>query len=135
VQVETYGSMDRREKLEFILYQMKIMLQKQDYVRFFIISKKINENNINDEEIADLKIGYYSYMAIYYNHESKLSECCRCYRTLWQTLTKTKKAIPDVLDFNFSARVEDVLSNYVGFLVLQPYSEQNHKELKSLSDR
>lgn len=42
VQVETYGSMDRREKLEFILYQMKIMLKKEDYVRLFIISKKIN---------------------------------------------------------------------------------------------
>ncbi len=42
VQVETYGSMDKREKLEFILYQMKIMLKRKDYVRFFIISKKIN---------------------------------------------------------------------------------------------
>ena len=27
VQVETYGSMDKREKLEFILYQMKIMIK------------------------------------------------------------------------------------------------------------
>lgn len=67
VQVETYGSMDKREKLEFILYQMKIMLKKQDYVRFFIISKKINENNINDPEIADIKVMFYSYMAMYFN--------------------------------------------------------------------
>lgn len=42
VQVETYGSMDRREKLEFILYQMKIMIRKKDYIRLFVISKKIN---------------------------------------------------------------------------------------------
>jgi len=34
--------MDRREKIEFILYQMKIMIKKQDFVRLFIISKKIN---------------------------------------------------------------------------------------------
>lgn len=68
VQVETYGSMDKREKLEFILYQMKIMLKKKDFVRFFIISKKINENNINDDEIADLKIAYFAYMAIYFNN-------------------------------------------------------------------
>jgi 26S proteasome regulatory subunit N5 len=47
------------------------MLKKKDYVRFFIISKKINENNINDEDIADLKISYYSFMTIYYNHENK----------------------------------------------------------------
>ena len=69
VQVETYGSMDKREKLEFILYQMKIMLKKQDYVRFFIISKKINENNINDPDIADIKAMFYSYMAIYFNEQ------------------------------------------------------------------
>ena len=46
VQVETYGSMDRREKLEFILYQMKLMLKKGDEVRFHLISKKINEKNL-----------------------------------------------------------------------------------------
>lgn len=46
---------------------MKIMLKKKDYVRFYIISKKINENNINDPQIADLKASFYSYMAIYYN--------------------------------------------------------------------
>lgn len=62
--------MDRREKLEFILYQMKIMLKKEDYVRFFIISKKINEQNIKDDSISDIKIAFYSYMAIYFNHEN-----------------------------------------------------------------
>ena len=71
MQVETYGSMNRREKLEFILYQMKIMLKKEDYVRLYIISKKINEANLKDDEIADIKISFYSYMAIYYNHEHK----------------------------------------------------------------
>jgi 26S proteasome regulatory subunit N5 len=86
--------MDKREKLEFILYQMKIMLKKKDYVRFYIISKKINENNINDDEIADLKIIYYSYKAIYFNHEGKFSECSKAYKTIWQTLKTTKKMIP-----------------------------------------
>ncbi len=68
VQVETYGSMSRREKLEFILYQMKIMIKRGDYVRLFIISKKINEANLNDDELIDLKVRYYAYMCIYYNH-------------------------------------------------------------------
>lgn len=48
---------------------MKIMIKKNDYVRLYIISKKINENNINDDSIADIKINFYSYMAIYNNHE------------------------------------------------------------------
>jgi 26S proteasome regulatory subunit N5 len=72
VQVETYGSMDRREKLEFILYQMKILLRREDYVRFYIVSKKVNENGLNDTSITDLKLTYFSYMAIYFNQEDKL---------------------------------------------------------------
>lgn len=127
--------MDKREKLEFILYQMKIMLKKKDYVRFYIISKKINENNINDDEIADLKIIYYSYKAIYFNYEGKFSECSKAYKTIWQTLKTTKKMIPQTLDFNFSASFNDVLSNYIGFLALQPYSIENHAELKGLSEK
>lgn len=94
--------MDKREKLEFILYQLKIMLKKKDYVRFYIISKKINENNINDDEIADIKIQYYAYMAMYWNHEDKFKESCRCYKILWETLKNTKKIISDTIDFGFS---------------------------------
>ena len=48
-QVETYGSMERREKVEFILEQMRLCLAKKDYIRTQIISKKISpkvfENN------------------------------------------------------------------------------------------
>ena len=43
--------------------------------------------------------------------------------------------IPEVLDFDFSASPYNVLSNYIGFLVLQPYSEETHKELEKLSER
>ncbi|CAF4417819.1 unnamed protein product, partial [Adineta steineri] len=42
LQVETYGTMDRREKLEFLLEQMRLCLAKHDYIRTQIISKKIN---------------------------------------------------------------------------------------------
>ena len=49
LQVETYGSMERREKVEFILEQMRLCLAKKDYIRTQIISKKISpkffENN------------------------------------------------------------------------------------------
>jgi len=66
-------------------------------------------------------------MAIYFNHENRYADCCRCYRIIWETLKKTKKIISEILDFNFSARVNDVLSNYIGFLALQPFTEANHK--------
>jgi len=42
LQVETFGSMERREKTDFILEQMRLCLLKKDYVRMQIISRKIN---------------------------------------------------------------------------------------------
>ena len=41
-QVETFGSMERDEKVRFILEQMRLCLAKRDYVRTQIISKKIS---------------------------------------------------------------------------------------------
>ena len=123
VQVETYGSMSRREKLEFILYQMKIMIKRSDFVRLFIISKKINEAYLNDDELLDLKVRYYAYMAIYYNQENKHYETAKCYKTLWDSLKKTNTIeLPQKSDFGFSISYADVLANYLGFLVLDPYS-------------
>lgn len=49
LQVETYGSMDKREKVELILEQMRLCLAKQDYIRTQIISKKINTKFFDDE--------------------------------------------------------------------------------------
>lgn len=87
--------MDRREKLEFILYQMKIMIKRKDYIRLFVISKKINENNLNDDSIADLKVFYYAYLAIYYNHFNKFYDASQCYKTIWETISTVKHAIPE----------------------------------------
>jgi 26S proteasome regulatory subunit N5 len=98
------------------------MIKKEDYVRLYIISKKINEQNLNDDEIADIKINYYSYMAIYYNSMNNFLEASRCYRIIWNTLKSTKKMLPEKLDFDFSIDKNNVLSNYVAFLVLHPFS-------------
>jgi len=48
--VETFGSMDKREKTDFILEQMRLTLAKKDYTRMQIISKKINTKFFTDTE-------------------------------------------------------------------------------------
>lgn len=40
--VETYGTMDRKEKVEFILEQMRLTIANKDMVRAQIISKVRN---------------------------------------------------------------------------------------------
>lgn len=56
-QVETFGSMERKEKVEFILEQMRLCLAKKDYIRCQIISKKISIKFFNSED-EELQVCY-----------------------------------------------------------------------------
>jgi 26S proteasome regulatory subunit N5 len=40
--------MENKEKVDFILYQMKLVLLRQDFVRLQILSKKISKKAINE---------------------------------------------------------------------------------------
>lgn len=62
LQVETYGTMEKREKVELILEQMRLCLAKQDLVRAQIIAKKISIKFFDDPKQEDLKYKYYCIM-------------------------------------------------------------------------
>ncbi|KAB8203037.1 PCI domain protein [Aspergillus parasiticus SU-1] len=61
LQVETFGSMTRREKTEFILEQVALCIERGDWTQATILSRKINRRYFNrkpkksPEEIAKLK--------------------------------------------------------------------------------
>ncbi|EGR29077.1 26S proteasome protein, macropain, putative [Ichthyophthirius multifiliis] len=138
VQVETYGSMDRREKLEFILYQMKIMIKKQDYVRLIIISKKVNPNNINDKNLVDLKIQYYAYLVVYYNHENKYMEACNSYKQILDTLNdKNNQDIQfnTTLDFGFDCTFQNIFENMISFLIITKHTHEQVQLLNQLTTK
>ena len=56
LQVETYGSMDKREKIEFLLEQMRICSLKGDFIRTQIISRKISIRAFESESFHVIKI-------------------------------------------------------------------------------
>lgn len=87
LQVETYGSMDKREKVELILEQMRLCLAKQDYIRTQIISKKINTKFFEDEGTQDLKLNYYKLMTELDMHEGSYLAICKHYRAVLCTST------------------------------------------------
>ncbi|XP_061398039.1 26S proteasome non-ATPase regulatory subunit 12 [Musca vetustissima] len=62
LQVETYGSMDKREKVELILEQMRLCLLKEDFVSTQIIAKKISIKFFDDPAQHDLKLKFYNLM-------------------------------------------------------------------------
>mmetsp|Transcript_59813 Transcript_59813/g.174836 ORF Transcript_59813/g.174836 Transcript_59813/m.174836 type:complete len:459 (+) Transcript_59813:92-1468(+) len=85
VQVEAFGAMEAREKTEYILNQMRLVLLKKDFVRTQIISKKLNPKLLDKDEFQDLKIQYYEYMVRYWLHEKQYLHVCKCYLAIFNT--------------------------------------------------
>lgn len=56
IQIETYGSLLAVDKVNFILYQMELVLQRQDFVRCQILSRKISRKHLNDKTLEAQKI-------------------------------------------------------------------------------
>ncbi len=64
--------MGKRERVEFILEQMRLCLAKKDTVRTQIISKKISTRFFSEEDTHDLKLKYYDLMLQLAQHDAKL---------------------------------------------------------------
>lgn len=85
LQVETYGSMERQEKVELILEQMRLCLLTQDYIRAQIISKKISTRFFENQKYHELKLKFYGYMIELGQHEHDYLGICRDYRSVQAT--------------------------------------------------
>ncbi|XP_069511134.1 26S proteasome non-ATPase regulatory subunit 12 [Ambystoma mexicanum] len=85
LQVETYGSMEKKEKTEFILEQMRLCLAVKDHIRTQIISKKINTKFFKDENTEKLKLKYYDLMIQLDQNEGSYLSICKHYRAIYDT--------------------------------------------------
>ena len=112
VAVETFGSMAKVEKIAYILEQVRLCLEKKDYVRAQILSRKVSprafvvrktakkgestgeigiEGTSIEEpakgtpSLEELKIQYYRLMIQYHLHEKNYLEVCRSYRAILDT--------------------------------------------------
>lgn len=85
LQVETYGSMDKREKTDFILEQMRLCIAKDDYTRAQILSKKISVKFFDDVANQDLKLRYYHLMIQHSIHAGEYLSTCKYYRHIYNT--------------------------------------------------
>ena len=123
VQIETYGSMEKKEKLEYILYQLKLVLKRKDYVRTQIILKKISRRGLNEPGLEAIKLSYYAQIKEYYNHEKDDLEVARCYQTLYDTMVKAEEAKIADLDYTEDDK-RKVFENFVIYLMITPYSNE-----------
>ncbi|KAG8467445.1 hypothetical protein KFE25_000761 [Diacronema lutheri] len=129
-QVETLGGMDKREKTEFVLQQVRLCLATGDYMRAWIMAKKVNLKFFEDGSLDDLKVRYYHLVTQYHMHSKETFELFRAFQSLHDT-----KAIRDE-----PALSGEALKLTVVYLLLSAHSneqvDQMHrlKQLKELAE-
>ena len=114
-QVETYGGMDKPEKFHYLLEQVRLCLAKRDYVRAFILSKKVNRKVLDEPNLEEHKIRFYRLLIKYFTHEEDAFELAKCYLALFRC--------PGLQEDEASWVPE--LQHAVLFLALSPYD--NHQ--------
>lgn len=87
LQVETFGQMERREKTDFLLEQVRLCLDNKDYIRAQIMSNKITRKTLNEPDLQDLKLRFYQLMIRFYAHDDNYLEICKCYQNIYDTAT------------------------------------------------
>uniref|UniRef100_A0A3B4GMX0 Proteasome 26S subunit, non-ATPase 12 n=1 Tax=Pundamilia nyererei TaxID=303518 RepID=A0A3B4GMX0_9CICH len=114
LQVETYGSMEKKEKVEFILEQMRLCIAVKDYIRTQIISKKINTKFFQEEGTEEQKLKYYNLMIQVDQHEGSYLSICKHYRAIYDT--------PCILED--SSKWQQALKSVVLYVILSPYENE-----------
>uniref|UniRef100_A0A2K5S629 PCI domain-containing protein n=1 Tax=Cebus imitator TaxID=2715852 RepID=A0A2K5S629_CEBIM len=110
LQVETYGSMKKKEQAEFILERMRLCLAVKDYIQTQIISKKTNTKFFQKENKEKLKLKYYNLMIQLDQHDLSI---CTHYRAIYDTPNiqaeseKWQQALKSVVLFRFGSLNKD----------------------------
>jgi 26S proteasome regulatory subunit N5 len=127
VHVETYGSLSKKEKAEYILEQIRLNLLKKDYVRALIQSRKMNRKVLEEDGFDEVKVKFYNMMIEYHTHDFNAWEISQCYYKIYDT--KLTKDVPDAW--------HSALESCVIFLLTSKYD--NHQvdmmhRIKTLKD-
>ena len=126
---------------------MRILLNKGDFIRLYIVSNKINRKHLSDEGLENLKVEFYQMMILYYHHENKFIEVSKCYKILYDFYNeielKLKHANADNLlkpetsekykNIHLNLNKKILLVNYVMYLTICPPELETKNMLNELS--
>lgn len=135
LEVETYSSMERREKTEFILEQMRLLIAvarlkdaesgsegkdslgggETEWVKVRVGSRKINEGFLGEAAHEDLKLKYYDMMVQHGLHHSAYLDVAKYYHKVWET--------PSIKE-DVSGKGRIALEHIVYFVVLASHDNE-----------
>jgi len=144
LQVETYSSMERREKTEFLLEQMRVLILvakgkdeedlkekkedlsrgEADWIKVRVGGRKVNEGFLKEKGNEDLKLKYYDLMIQYALHNREYLDAAKHYHKIWET--------PSVKD-DTTEKGREALSHVVYYVVLAPHDNEQSDMLHRVS--
>ncbi|KAJ8586527.1 PCI-domain-containing protein [Rhizopogon salebrosus TDB-379] len=143
LQVETYSSMERREKTEFILEQMRLLIAvarlkdeeipakvgkstlgggEPEWTKAKVGGRKVNESFLKEKANEDLKLKYYDLMIQQALHQSAYLEVAKHYEKVWDT--------PSIKEDDSKSRA--ALEHIVYYVVLAPHNNEQSDMLHHL---
>lgn len=133
VHVETYGSLSKKEKVEFILEQLRLTLGKQDYVRAAIVAGKVNRKHL--PEMPAYKVRFFELMTILHRHDTNALELVKDYHAIYLThASRSSEAEEDGGEASDDdTKWKEALQNTVLFLALSPYGNEQQDLLHRVS--
>ncbi|CAL9730891.1 26S proteasome regulatory subunit Rpn5p [Monosporozyma unispora] len=111
LQVETYGSMEMSEKIEFILEQMELSILKGDFAQATVLSRKILKKTFKNEKYESLKLDYYKLLIKIGLHKREYLEIAQYYQEIYNSECVK----------NNETEWKGTLTHIVYFLILSPY--------------
>lgn len=125
VQIEAFSSIGNKEKMDFLLEQMRLSLANKDSIKTQIISKKINKNLFKNSEYHPLKFKYYGIMILLEEQTSFLNTSCH-----YQAVLNTELVLLS------SNRRQRMMSCAILYCVLAPFdNEQSNMMLNLLKNK
>lgn len=113
VSVETCGSMEAREKAEFMLEQVRLCLAKKDWVRSRILSKKIKRKVLTEQGFHDLKLKHCELSSRLNYHDDDMFKLAHDFLSVFNT--------PEVQEND--SRWRAALQRVALFVVLAPFNK------------
>ncbi|KAH7914787.1 hypothetical protein BJ138DRAFT_999316 [Hygrophoropsis aurantiaca] len=143
LQVETYSSMERREKTEFILEQMRLLVAlarikdaevagkeakdklgggEPEWVKARVNGRKVNETFLKEKVNEDLKLKFYDLMIQQALQQSAYLDVAKYYEKVWDT--------PSIKEDESKGRA--ALEHIVYYVVLAPHNNEQSDMLHHL---
>ena len=104
---------------------MKLVLQRQDFIRLLFLSKKINTKMIGEPGLEANKVLYYKFLVRYHVQEKDLISAAKAYQIIYDALNAASKdeTLIAALDPTQSDR-KSSFRNFVLYLIVSGYTDE-----------